>query len=102
MSQTIEVYRHAGSRDGGELRVPLLNAALPPMLLRGRIALDDTAHTWERVDLTLDYRPDLLPGALVRVTDPLTATPWTGLITSVVHRDDGATLTTILTVRCPV
>lgn len=97
MSLLIEVYRDAGDRTGDPIHEPLLGESLSAALARGRAELD--AHAHARVTTTMELvapRLDLLPGALVEVSDPAQGASWRGLITAVAHSmAQGAAPTTL-------
>lgn len=97
MSVTIEVVRGDGARDGGEILAPLLGASLQAAIARGRAELDASAHPRDRVSLTLDYRPDLLLGMRLEVSDPELGASWQGQVVGVAHDWDGEIAETVLT-----
>ena len=86
MPVTIEVYRDAGDRQGDPIEEALLGDSLDAAIARGRAELDARAHA--TIDTTLELvapRLDLLPGAIVEVSDPEQGPPWRGLVTGVRH-----------------
>jgi hypothetical protein len=99
MGVMVEVYRGAGDRPGGEIREPLLGTSLEAALARGLAELDQRAHSFERVTLDTDYRPELTLGAVVEVDDPLQGIPWRGQVIGVQHRFSDNMPATVLTVR---
>lgn len=102
MPVAIEVYRGAGDLPGAEIREPLIGDSLECALARGRAALDESAHTWERVELACGYRPELAVGQLVAIDDPVQGGPWVGRVIGLAHRYDDVGLTTTVTVRRPL
>jgi hypothetical protein len=89
MPITIEVLRGEGARDGGEIRDPLLGDSLPAALARGRAELDTAAHASDRVVVSLDYRPDLMLGQRVEVSDAELGATWQGDLVGLLHTWDG-------------
>jgi hypothetical protein len=97
----IEVVRGSGSRSGGEILEPLLGDSLQAALARGRAELDASAHARDRVALDLDYRPELMLGQRVDVSDPELGAVWQGEIVGVQHLWDGSIAETRITVDRP-
>lgn len=102
MAVTISVYRGAGARDGGEISEPMLGTSLPAALARGRAELDAAAHPRRALTLDVIYRPQSRLGELIEIDDPIHGVPWRGKITGIVHRDDGASIVTTLSVERPL
>lgn len=102
MSITVEVYRGAGDRPGGEISEALLGDDVPAALARGRAELDANATAWERVSLECRYKPELRLGDVVEVDDPVLGAAWRGKIVGIVHSESDSEIVTKLDVRRPL
>lgn len=99
MPITIEVYRDAGDRHGGEISEPLLGDSLPAALARGRAELD--AHAWQQrtLDIEAVFAPTRRLGDLVEVMDPTLGAAVRGKVVGIAHQDSGESVITTLTLE---
>lgn len=102
MGVSIEVYRGAGDRPGGEIVEPLLGNSTAAALSRGRAELDASAHPRMTTQLELVApRLDLRLGDLIAVSDPAQGREWRGKIVGIQHASAPGTAPTTLTLERP-
>lgn len=95
----IEVYRGAGTREGAPIIEPLL--ADNALIHRGVAEMDANAHAFNRVDMSVVFRPGLRLGQIVEATDPSTALPYRAKITGIQINVSEASIETSLTLEQP-
>lgn len=77
----IEVYRGDGLREGSPIVEPLLSD--DALLHRGVAEMDANAHSFNRVELAVVFRPGFRLGQIVEATDPSTASPYRAKVTGI-------------------
>lgn len=70
----VEVYRGNGLREGSPIVEPLLSDDV--LIHRGVAEMDANAHSFNRVELAVVFRPGFRLGQIVEATDPSTASPY--------------------------
>jgi hypothetical protein len=101
MAVSILARRGLGVRQGPDITDPLI-LTLEVARARGRAELDSATANAQDINLTVRYRPSVLPGQLVEIQDSFQGQNWRGKVVSVRHVADGQALTTQLSVlRAP-
>lgn len=95
----IEVYRGDGLREGAPIVEPLLSAEA--LLPRGIAEMNAEAHAFNRVELTIVFRPGIRLGQLVEATDPSTIKPYRAKVTGIQIQISEAAIETQLTLEQP-
>lgn len=77
----VEVYRGDGLREGSPIVEPLLSDDV--LIHRGVAEMDANAHSFNRVELAVVFRPGFRLGQIVEATDPSTSSPYRAKVTGI-------------------
>lgn len=95
----LEAYRGDGLRIGAPIIEPLLSD--DALLTRGLAEMDANAHAFNRVELSVVFRPGLRLGQIVETTDPSTASPYRAKVTGIQITISEAAIDTRLNLEQP-
>lgn len=95
----IEAYRGDGLRIGAPIIEPLLSD--DALLTRGVAEMDANASAFNRVEMSVVFRPGLRLGQIVETTDPSTASPYRAKVTGIQITVSEAAIDTHLNLEQP-
>ncbi len=95
----IEVYRGQGLRPGTPIIEPLLSDDV--LIQRGIAEMDANAEAFNRVDLSVVFRPGLRLGQIIEASEPSSTTPYRAKITGISITVSEALIETNLTLEQP-